>query len=99
MNEQQKVTHNRVYRVDPSRAAWRQVDREGVVLDLHTSVYFGLNESAGVLWPRLIAGSTHTELVDALIAGEPQQFDRDQAADEVSSFLQAVDAEGLFVAG
>lgn len=86
------------YRVDSDRTAWRQVGQEGVVLDLHSSVYFGLNRSAGALWPRLLAGSTHDEMVDVLLIDAPE-LDRRTAASEVTSFLAALDAEKLLIAG
>src|SRR6478609_7910246 len=86
----------RTYRVDGARSTWRQVGDEGVVLDLNRSLYFGLNRSAGVLWPLMLAGAVHGQLVDALIAAAPE-IDRPRAIGEVSSFLAAVDAEGLLV--
>lgn len=88
----------RIYSVDAHRIAWRQVGQEGVVLDLTTSVYFGLNRSAGALWPLLLAGSTHPEMVEMLMTKAPN-LDSQRAAAEVSSFLVAVDAEGLLVVG
>ena len=45
------------YRVDGDRIAWRKTGSEIVVLDLGASTYFGLNESAGILWPALLTGS------------------------------------------
>lgn len=85
----------RMYRVDPSRTAFRAVGDEGVVLDLSRSVYFGLNRSANVLWPVLLAGATRADLVAALIDGEPAPLDERQAADEIAAFLAALEAEGL----
>jgi hypothetical protein len=91
------VERERTYRVDGARSAWRQVGDGGVVLDLDRSLYFGLNRSAGVLWPLMLAGAVKGELVDALIAAAPG-LDEPRAAGEVLSFLAAVDAEGLLVA-
>ena len=86
----------RTYRVDGARSAWRQVGDEGVVLDLDRSLYFGLNRSAGVLWPLLLAGAVHGQLGDALIVATPE-IDRTRAIGDVSSFLAAVDNEDLLV--
>lgn len=86
------------YRVDSDRTAWRQVGQEGVVLDLQSSVYFGLNRSAGTLWPRLLAGSTVSEMVDVLLIDSPE-LDRRTAASEVTSFLKALADENLLIAG
>lgn len=98
MNEHHGLDPSRIYRVDADRTAWRQVGRDGVVLDLTTSVYFGLNRSAAALWPRLLMGSTYTDFVDALMTDAPE-LGRQTAVVEVSSFLRAVDAQDLLVAG
>jgi|GEM_PF-5033596 len=90
---------SRVYRVDGSRTAWREMGQEAVVLDLGSSVYFGLNHSAGLLWSRLLTGSTHTELVEALVAAAPGPPSPRRAAADVSAFLAAVNAEGLLIPG
>jgi hypothetical protein len=99
MAEQECQDPSRVYRVDGARIAWREMGQEAVVLDLGRSVYFGLNRSAGVLWPRLLAGSTHTALVEALVAAATGPPSPPQAAADVSSFLAAVNAEGLLIPG
>jgi hypothetical protein len=90
------IDQEQTYRVDGARSAWRQVGEEGVVLDLDRSLYFGLNRSAGVLWPLLLAGTDHGELVEALLTAAPE-IDEPRAIREVSNFLAAVDAEGLLV--
>lgn len=86
---------SRVYRVDDANLAFRQVGAESVVLDLQRSVYFALNRTAGLLWPRLVAGATRDELVAALIVGEPARLDERQAAGEIDEFLAGVEAQGL----
>ncbi len=83
------------YRVDPERTAWREVDGEGVVLDLETSVYFALNRAAGVLWPRLIEGATHDQLTETLLTSVPPPPTRAQAEKEISDFLGALDDQNL----
>jgi Coenzyme PQQ synthesis protein D (PqqD) len=88
----------RVYRIDAARAAWRQVGQEGVVLDLDQSVYFAVNHSAGLLWPLLSNGATHAELVEALFSQRIGPDSRPRAAAEVTTFLAAVEAEGLLTA-
>lgn len=89
---------SRVYRVDGAGHAFRQVGDEGVVLDLQRSVYFALNRTAGMLWPRLVAGATRQELVAALIADEAAALDERQAAGEIDEFLAGVEAQGLLIA-
>ena len=83
------------YRVDPQRTAWREMDGEGVVLNLETSVYFGLNRTAGVLWPRLIEGATHQELTQVLLGAAPAAVTRAQAEKESSQFLDVLDTERM----
>ena len=48
--------------------AWREVDGETLLLDLRTSMYLTVNESAAVLWKRLAEGTTREAMVDALVA-------------------------------
>jgi len=83
------------YRVDDRRTAWREVDGEGVVLDLASSVYFGLNRSAGVLWPRLIQGANLHQLTELLLSSNPPPPTRAQAAEQISQFLDALDSANL----
>ena len=93
--ERQDPDHSLTYRVDDHRTAWREVDGEGVVLDLANSVYFGLNRSAGVLWPRLIQGANLQQLTELLLSSEPPPPTRLQAEQQISQFLDALDSENL----
>jgi Coenzyme PQQ synthesis protein D (PqqD) len=97
MTAQRFADRSVTYRVDGTRTAWRQVDTEAVVLDLGSSTYFGLNRSAGVLWPRLLAGCTYAELIDALVNDANVDLPRPRAAAEISAFLAAVDGEQLLI--
>ncbi len=94
-SEQPGPDRSVTYRVDPQRTAWREMDGEGVVLDLETSVYFGLNRTAGALWPRLIEGATHGELTEVLLSTAPVPPTRAQAEREISQFLDALDSQKL----
>lgn len=64
----------------PSSIAWRQVDAEVVVLDLNTSVYYSLNETAGRLF-ELLAGSADLETAVARVAEDYGQDVKVVAAD------------------
>lgn len=92
---QQAPDAPRVYQVDEASHAFRQVGDESVVLDLQRSVYFALNRTAGMLWPHLVAGATRDELVAALITGEAEPLDEQQAAGEIDDFLAGIEAQGL----
>lgn len=48
--------------------AWRQVNDEVIVLDLKSSVYYSLNDSASELWQRLAKGATVSDVVEHLCA-------------------------------
>jgi hypothetical protein len=93
--ERQYPDHSLTFRVDDHRTAWREVDGEGVVLDLANSVYFGLNRSAGVLWPRLIQGANLQQLTELLLSSVPPPPTRSQAEQQISQFLDALDSENL----
>ncbi|MFI5351232.1 MAG: PqqD family protein [Elusimicrobiota bacterium] len=61
-------------------AAWRRVESESIVLDLTTSVYYSLNETASFIWERLESGSSMAEVETGLCAEfdvTPQEAARD----------------------
>jgi len=47
-----------------SHVTWRQVEKDAVILDLDTSVYFSLNELGMLVWERLGDGATIAEIQD-----------------------------------
>lgn len=94
MAERKPVIFGRRYRLADGRSAWRSVGDEGVVLDLSHSVYFRLNRSGQVLWPMLMHGCTTTDLERSLVADRPVAGT--VATAEVTAFLAAIDAAGLF---
>ncbi|HVA66132.1 MAG TPA: PqqD family protein [Elusimicrobiota bacterium] len=57
------------------RAAWRQVDKEAVILDLESSEYFSLNEVGVVIWEKVGEGADLDAIVEAVCA----EFDVDEA--------------------
>ncbi|MFG1866474.1 PqqD family protein [Micromonospora arborensis] len=87
--------HELVHRVDPDRVAWRMAGDEVVVLDTANSVYFGLDAAGALLWQRLVAGATSTELVTAL--EETAAVDRERARADVAAFLQDLHGHGLLL--
>lgn len=82
-------------RVRTEDVAWREVEGEVLLLNLHTSRYFTVNASAAVLWRTLDGGATRDELVNALI----DEFDlpREQAATDVDAFVAHARQNGLVV--
>ncbi len=47
-----------------SHETWRQVEKEAVILDLDTSVYFSLNELGVLVWERLGDNASIAEIRD-----------------------------------
>ena len=81
------------YRTRTSGLAWRETAGEIVVLDLHSSFYFGLNPTGARLWRSLVDGASRDQLLDQLMAagaGDPAR-----AADDVDEFLDVLHHEGL----
>ena len=70
------------YRFRPD-IAWRRIGDESVVLDLKTSAYFTLNETAALLWEALGEGLTPEKAVARLCEefdAEPETVRRDVEA-------------------
>ena len=44
--------------------AWRKVEKDAVLLDLNTSVYYSLNGVGAIIWERLGAGASPDEVKD-----------------------------------
>ncbi|MGH7442476.1 MAG: PqqD family protein [bacterium] len=57
------------------RAAWRQVDKEAVILDLESSEYYSLNEVGVLIWEKLGAGAEMDDIVESVC----EDFDVDTA--------------------
>jgi hypothetical protein len=74
---------------------WREIDREVVAVDLVSSIYLTTNESGVRLWRRLADGATTDELVDELV--EAFGIERERAAADVQSYVDALDARNLLV--
>jgi hypothetical protein len=74
---------------------WREIDREVVAVDLVSSIYLTTNESGVRLWRRLADGATTDELVNELV--EAFGIERERAAADVQSYVDALDARNLLV--
>ncbi|MEK7390058.1 MAG: PqqD family protein [Elusimicrobiota bacterium] len=68
-----------VYRHNPDTAS-RRIDCEVVILDLKTSVYYSLNETASTIWETLGEGLTPRRAVERL-CGEFDKKPADVARD------------------
>jgi hypothetical protein len=74
-----------LYRVHEKNVAWRAAGDEIVILDLATSVYYGLDPSGALLWHHLLRSATADDLVRALRAESPA--DPQRVAPDVDAFL------------
>ena len=75
----------------------RELEDGGVLLDLRTGGYFGLNETGSAVWELLADATT----VDALVAELARRVDGVPSSvdDEVWSFLDELAARGLVLVG
>lgn len=75
--------------------AWRRVEKESIILDLNTSVYYSLNETGAFIWERLGAGDTAPEVADGLCA----EFDvtSDSAERDIAELIQKLSDEKLLL--
>ena len=80
-------------RLRQDTATWRDVDGEGVGLDLVGSRYLGINGSGRVLWLALVVGATAREMTDSLVRefGIPE----DRARADVLAFVGDLRRRGL----
>jgi hypothetical protein len=72
---------------------WREVDGEVIALEGRSATYLAANASGTLLWQALAEGTTRDQLVDQLVG----RFGIDQAraAEDVDSFLRALEAQDL----
>src|SRR3954471_17276462 len=75
------------------QVSWREVDGEVIVLDLRSSSYFAVNESAVPLWRALANGTTRADMVRDLV--DTFGIDEQQAAADVDAFVESCRASGL----
>jgi hypothetical protein len=85
-----------VYRVDPSRAAWRGTRRRLVVTDSARGLQFQVSGTGVDIWEALVAGTTVAGVV-ALLAERYDVDTRDATAD-VERFVTSLVDHGLVTA-
>ena len=72
---------------------WRRLESEIVILDGQSWEYLGLNASAGLLWERLQAGATKSELIQQLV--EIYGVAAETASEDVEAFIESLRAKDL----
>lgn len=72
---------------------WLETDGELVALDTQASAYLSGNPTATLLWPALVEGTTHDELVETLVGAF--DLDRATAKRDVEAFVTDLEARKL----
>jgi hypothetical protein len=77
----------------PEDVVFRDLDGEGVVLNLATGTYFGLNPTGTRVWHLIQDGKATDDIVHAIVA----EFDvsPETAATDVAALLVDLEAKGL----
>jgi hypothetical protein len=87
------VQPEQVLRVRDRDLAWRLVEGEVIVLDLHRSEYLAVNRSGAALWSMLADGVTRSQLVGHLV--EHYGLDGSQAEADVQEFVVSLEDRHL----
>ena len=75
-----------VWRLRAEDVAWREVEEDAIVLDLHSSEYVSLNDTAAFLWSLLEKGASADELCKGLT--DRWGIDAETARTDVNDFLE-----------
>lgn len=78
-----------------AHTAWRRVENESIVLDLNSSVYYSLNDTASMIWEKLGKG----ESVEDIAAALADEFDvtEAEASKDVAKVVAMLRDEKLLV--
>jgi len=81
----------------PEDVVFRELDREAVILNLESGVYFGLDAVGTRIWQLLDAHRTLRRTLEALEA----EFDAptEQLASDLTAFVEQLQAKGLLTVG
>ena len=56
-----------MYFIDKKRIFWKKVDRDVVILDIETGVYYDLNEAGARIWELALNLNSLEEIVEELL--------------------------------
>lgn len=73
---------------------YSKLDQEVVILDLKSEEYYGLNHVGATIWKSLQEPSLVGDLRDEVVA-KYDGIDSQQCYDDLKSFLEGLEAEGL----
>ena len=80
----------------PEDVVFRDLDGEGILLNLATGTYYGLNPTGTVVWNLLHEGKPTSEIVAALV--REFEVSEDAAAADVETLVDDLAAKGLLAA-
>jgi Coenzyme PQQ synthesis protein D (PqqD) len=80
------------YKVSPSHL-YSEVADDGIILDLESGVYYGLNDTGNQIWQWLQQPKTESEII-ALILAE-YDVTPEQGAEDVKALLQEMIEAGI----
>ena len=72
---------------------YAELDNEAVLLNVTTGMYFGLDAIGTRIWALVVSGTSHEQIVEALLAG--YDVPRDVLESDVTEFLSDLNAHGL----
>jgi hypothetical protein len=78
-----------------AHTAWRRVENESIVLDLNSSVYYSLNDTASFIWEKLGTGASLSEIAAAVAS----EFDvtKGEASKDIGKVVEMLRKEKLLV--
>ena len=77
----------------PEDVVFRDLDGEGVLLNLATGTYFGLNPTATRVWHLVQEGKATDDIVRAIV--DEFEVGQETAAADVAALLGELEAKGL----
>ena len=72
---------------------WTRSGETLVILDLESSQYFSLNATASLLWPAIVAGTTHQALINMVV--EHYDIDRGAAEIDVAELVDSLEKRSI----
>lgn len=78
-----------------SRYAWRPYKDEIVILDTVSGDYFLLNETASLIWGRLLSQQEHQEICQTLV--QKYNVSEEKALQDLKQLIRRLVADGFLV--
>lgn len=79
----------------PNKYAWRKLEGKVVILDTSSGEYYVLNETASLIWERLLSHQEPQEICQRLI--QEYETSEERALQDMKELIQRLRADGLLV--